>query len=148
MNLEIDLAKVNYTFNHKPLLIGGNAMEHYGLRKAGDDVDFVVAMEDYEGLKEAYPEPEYQQDIWGDLGVKLNELEFWKCICLFEYEFLAEKAIEKEEYLIISLEKLLFLKALAMSKKKYRKDLELIVQKFLDGQYKDNIEWKEKYLKK
>ena len=123
-------------------------MEYYGLRKAGDDVDFVVALEDYEGLAEVYPEPEHQEDIWGDLGVKVQELEFWKWICLFDYEFLSEKAIEKEEYLIISLEKLLFMKAIAMSKKKYRKDLKLIVQKFLDGQYKDNEEWKEKYLKK
>ncbi len=145
MNLKIDLTKVNYTFHYKPLLIGGNAMEYYGLRKAGDDVDFVVALEDDEGLKEVYPEPEHQEDIWGDLGVKLNELEFWKCICLFHYEFLAEKAIEKEEYLIISLEKLLFLKALAMNKSKYRKDLKLIVQKFLDIQY-DDEEWKKKYL--
>ena len=148
MNDEINLSTINYTFLHKPLLIGGNAMEYYGLRKAGDDVDFVVTVEDYEGLKEVYPEPEYQEDIWGDLGVKLDELEFWKCICLFEYEFLAEKAIEKEAYLIISLEKLLFMKAIAMRKKKYRKDLKMIVQKFLDDQYENNEEWKEKYLKK
>ena len=147
MYQEIDISKINYTFRHKPLLIGGNAMEYYELRKPGVDVDFVVANEDYEGLKETYSEPEYQEDIWGDLGVKIGELEFWKCICLFEYEFLAEKAIEKKHYKIISLEKLLFLKALAMNKKKYRKDLKLIVQKFLDDQY-DDEEWKEKYLKK
>ena len=146
MTLEIDLSMINYSFHQKPLLIGGNAMEYYGLRKAGDDVDFVVTIEDYEGLKEVYPEPEHQEDIWGDLGVKVDELEFWKCICLFEYEFLSEKAIEKENYKIISLEKLLFLKALAMSKKKYRKDLKLIVQKLLDDQY-DDPEWKAKYLK-
>ncbi len=147
MNLEIDLSKINYSFNQKPLLIGGNAMEYFELRKAGDDVDFVVTLEDYEGLKEVYPEPEHQEDIWGDLGVKVDKLEFWKCICLYEYEFLAEKAIENENYKIISLEKLLFLKALAMSKKKYRKDLKLIVQKFLDDQY-DDPEWKEQYLNK
>ena len=147
MNLEIDLSRINYSFKLKPLLIGGKAMEYYCLRKAGDDVDFVVALEDYEGLKEAYPEQKYQRDIWGDLGITVGRLEFWKWICLYDYEFLAEKAIEKEEYLIISLEKLLFLKALAMSKKKYRKDLKLIVQKFLDNQYENNEEWKEKYLK-
>ena len=145
MNPEINLSTIKYEFHQKPLLIGGNAMEYYGLRKAGDDVDFVVTIKDYEGLKEVYPEPEHQEDIWGDLGVKVNELEFWKCICLFEYEFLAEKAIEKENYKIISLEKLLFLKALAMNKKKYRNDLKLIVQKFLDDQY-DDPEWKAKYL--
>ena len=148
MNLNIDLSRVKYTFHRKPLLIGGNAMEYYGLRKAGDDVDFVVALEDYEGLVEVYPEPKNHVDIWGDLGVKLNELEFWKWICQFDYEFLSERAIEKEEYLIISLEKLLFMKAIAMSKRKYRKDLKLSVQKFLDDKYENNEEWKAKYLKK
>ena len=56
-------------------------------------------------------------------------------IWTFDYEFLSEKAIEKEEYLVISLEKLLFLKALAMKEKKYRKDLELVVQKIFEIQY-------------
>lgn len=147
MGLNIDLSKLNYTFHRKPLLIGGKAMEHYKLRKAGDDVDFVVVLKDYEGLKEVYPEPEYQRDLFGDLGVTVDELEIWKCICLFEYEFLAEKAIEMEEYLIISLEKLLFLKVLAMHRRKYRKDVKLIRQKILDNKY-DDEEWKEKYLKK
>lgn len=148
MNLEIVLSEVNYTFHHKPLLIGGKAMEYYGLRKAGDDIDFVMMLEDYEGLKEMYPEPEYQRDIFGDIGVTVGTIECWICICQYDYEFLAEKAIEKEDYLIISLEKLLFLKVLAMNKRKYRKDVKLIRQKFLDDQYENNEEWKAKYLKK
>ena len=148
MDSEIDLSKIKYNFHHKPLLIGGKAMEYYDLRKAGNDVDFVITVADYEGLKEAYSEPEYQRDIFGDLGVTVDNLEFWKCICLYEYEFLAEKAIEKEEYLIISLEKLLFLKVLAMHKRKYRKDVKLIRQKILDDQYENNEVWKAKYLKK
>ena len=147
MNLEIDLSKISYTFKRKPLVIGGKVMEYHDLRKAGDDIDFVLALEDYEGLKEAYPEPEYQRDIWGDVGVTVDNLEFWKCICLFEYDFLAEKAIEKEEYLIMSLEKLLLLKVLAMNKRKYRKDVKLIRQKILDDQYENNEEWKAKYMK-
>lgn len=122
-------------------------MEYYELRKAGKDIDFVLALEDYEGLKQAYLEPEYHRDLFGDLGIIVHEFELWTCICLFDYDFLSDKAIEKEEYLIISLEKLLFLKALAMSKKKYHKDLKLIVQKILDDKY-DDEEWKEKYLKK
>jgi len=145
MNLEIDLSKLNYTFHHKPLLIGGKAMEYYELRKAGNDVDFVLALEDYEGLKEVYPEPKYHRDLFGDLGVIVHEFELWKCICLFNYDFLSEKAIEKEEYLIVSLEKLLFLKALAMKEEKYHKDLELLVQKILKIQYDTKLD--EKYKK-
>jgi hypothetical protein len=30
----INLAKLHYSFQTKPLLIGGKAMEYYGLRKA------------------------------------------------------------------------------------------------------------------
>lgn len=144
MCLDIDLTKINYSFLHKPLLIGGKAMEYYELRKAGNDIDFVISAEDYEGLKEKYPDPENHRDLFGDLGIMVEEFEIWKCIRLFDYEFLSEKAIEKEEYKIISLEKLLFLKALAMKEKKYHKDLQMIVQKFMDNQY-NNPEWKEKY---
>lgn len=135
MGLNIDLSKLNYTFHRKPLLIGGKAMEYYELRKAGNDIDFVLALEDYEGLKQAYPEPEFHRDLFGDLGIIVHEFELWKCICLFDYDFLSEKAIEKEEYLIISFEKLLFLKALAMKEERYHKDLELVVQKILNIQY-------------
>ena len=60
----------------------------------------------------------------------------WTCICLFDYEFLSPGAVEKEHYFIISLEKLLFLTALAMKKEKYHKDLELTVEKILEMQYK------------
>lgn len=135
MDLHIDLSKLNYTFHRKPLLIGGKAMEYYELREAGNDIGFVLALEDYEGLKQAYQEPEFHRDLFGDLGVIVHELELWKWICLFDYDFLSKKAIEKEEYLIISLEKLLFLKALAMKEEKYHKDLELVVQKILNVQY-------------
>jgi hypothetical protein len=33
---------LSYRFKSKPLLIGGAAMEHYGLRKRGADIDLVV----------------------------------------------------------------------------------------------------------
>ena len=33
MNLPIDLTKLNFQFIHKPLLIGGMAMQFYGLRQ-------------------------------------------------------------------------------------------------------------------
>ena len=145
MSLDIDLTKINYSFFHKPLLIGGKAMEYYELRKAGKDIDFVISTEDYEGLKKKYPDPKCHRDLFGDLGVMVEEFEIWKCICLFDYEFLSENAIEKEEYLIISLEKLLFLKALAMKEEKYHRDLELIVQKILKKQYDTKLD--EKYKK-
>jgi hypothetical protein len=47
------------------------------------------------------------------------------------HSFLAIGAIEQESYRIISLEKLLFLKALGMREAKYHHDLELIVAEVL-----------------
>ena len=32
--MHINLSKLNFAFLTKPLLIGGKAMEHYGLRQA------------------------------------------------------------------------------------------------------------------
>jgi hypothetical protein len=118
----IDLKKLDFEFTSKPLLIGGKAMEHYGLREAGADIDFVITVEDYERLALKYPD--HLREIGGDLGV-----------CLFDYQFLSVGAIEQDAYLVISLDRLLFLKALGMEVPKYHRDLELIVEKALQLQY-------------
>ena len=131
MNIELD--KLNYTFSTPPLLIGGNAMEFYGLRPAGADVDFVITAEDYDRLARQYPD--HLKDLGGDLGVCVFEFEIWKSICLFDYGFLAKGALEQEDYRVISLEKLLFLKALGMKVDKYHRDLELLVVRVLQDQY-------------
>jgi hypothetical protein len=131
----IDLEKLDFEFTSKPLLIGGKAMEYYGLRKAGADIDFVITAEDYERLACKYPDD--LREIGGDLGVCVFGFEIWKSICLFGYQLLSVGAIEREEYLVISLERLLFLKALGMKVAKYHKDLELIVDKVLQVQYED-----------
>ena len=48
--MEIDLNILEYKFKHKPLLIGGKAMEYYGLRKAGLDIDLVINNSDHKIL--------------------------------------------------------------------------------------------------
>jgi hypothetical protein len=131
----IDLKKLDFEFTSKPLLIGGKAMEYYGLRKAGADIDFVITEGDYERL--ALKCPDDLREIGGDLGVCVFKFEIWKSICLFDYQFLSVGAIEQDAYLIISLDRLLFLKALGMRKDKYHRDLELIVDKVLQVQYED-----------
>ena len=125
--LDIDLKKLNYKFKKKPLLVGGLAMEFYGLRKAGKDIDFIVTKEDYDQLAKQYPND--LKDIFGDLGVCIFNFEIWKSIRYHLYEELIQNAKEENDYLVISLEKLLLLKALAMSIRKYHKDLKLIVDK-------------------
>lgn len=125
--MTIDLGNLNYKFKKKPLLVGGKAMEYYGLRKAGEDIDFIVTKEDYDQLAKQYPNN--LKDIFGDKGVCVFNYEIWKSIRWHIYENLIHNAIVENDYLVISLEKLLLLKALAMSIPKYHKDLELIVEK-------------------
>lgn len=132
--MDIPLAKLNYTFQKKPLLVGGKAMEYYGLRPSGADIDFIAEKEDVFALIQQYPER--VKDLWGDLGVCPFEFEIWKTICLLTYADLCENAIDAGEFLVISLEKLLLMKALAMHKEKYLKDTQLIVQSILDQRYK------------
>lgn len=131
--MELGLEKLDYQFAHKPLLIGGKAMEYYGLRKAGADIDMVIHPVDHAALLKKYPD--HVKDLYGDIGICEFGFEIWNQICTFDYQYLKENAIEEEQYLVVSLEKLLFLKALAMEIPKYHKDLELIVKLVLDRAY-------------
>lgn len=131
---DIPLEKLQYTFKQKPLLVGGRAMEHYGLRTSGEDIDLVVSQDDIVGLIKLYPKR--VKNLWGDLGVCPYEFEIWRTICLFDYDYYKIHAIEKDTYLVISLEKLLVMRALAMKEPKYRKDLELIIEYMLSVQGK------------
>ncbi|WP_379159504.1 hypothetical protein [Paenibacillus sp. sgz5001063] len=135
--MDIDVSKLAYTFSSKPLLIGGRAMEYYGLRKSGADIDFVISSEDHNRLAEIYPNN--IKDLYGDIGICEFEFEIWNRIATFNYDYLKEGAIEEEEYLVVSLEKLLFLKALAMKVPKYLKDLELVVERILKNAYNTEI---------
>jgi len=114
--------------------VGGLAMEYYGLRKSGKDIDLIVPEEDFTGLIKLYPNR--MKDLWGDLGVCPFEFEIWKTISYLNYDELKTGAIETEKILIISLEKLLTMKTLAIKNEKCLKDVRLIVEKMLDKQSK------------
>ena len=134
--LNMDLRILDYDFIHKPLIIGGKAMEYYDLRKAGLDIDLVVHTEDHNNLKIKYPNN--IKDLYGDIGICEYGFEIWNQICTFDYEYLKINAIEENGYKIISLEKLLFLKALAMEIPKYEEDLKMIVKLVLNKAYGKN----------
>jgi hypothetical protein len=131
--MQIPLSKLHYSFQKKPLLVGGKAMEYYGLRQSGEDIDLIAGKEDVANLVRQYPGR--VKDLWGDLGVCPFEFEIWKSICLFTYDDLCENAIDEGSYLVISLEKLLFMKALAMKVEKYFLDTQLIIQELLNKKY-------------
>jgi hypothetical protein len=131
--MNVPLEKLAYQFLDKPLLIGGMAMEYYGLRKAGADIDLVISLRDHANLKKLYPD--HIKDLYGDIGICEFDFEIWNQICRFDYEELKEGAIEEPDMLIISLEQLLFLKTLAIKKEKYYKDVLLLVDEILKRKY-------------
>ena len=137
-SMKIDLATLNFTFQHKPLLIGGKAMEYYGIRKAGADIDFVIASDDHKRLIQQFPD--HTKELFGDIGVVECEFEIWNTICKLDYNQLKKEAVEEENYLVVSIEKLLMLKAIAMkADEKYRQDVELIAEYILGKAYKKEI---------
>jgi hypothetical protein len=131
--MDLNLNILEYNFLYKPLLIGGKAMEYYGLRKAGLDIDLVIHTDDHNILKIKYPNN--IKDLYGDIGICEHEFELWNQVCTFDYEYLSVNAIEENEYKIISLDKLLFLKSLAMDIPKYHEDLKMIVKLVLKKAY-------------
>lgn len=130
--MDISLSPLEYKFKDKPLLVGGKAMEYYGLRQSGDDIDFIATQDDVLNLIKKYPDR--VKHLWGDLGVCPFKYEIWTTICLYGYEYLKDNSIEKDNYLIISKEKLLFMKALGMKKEKYLKDSQLLVASIFNDQ--------------
>lgn len=110
--MKISLELLDYKFRYKPLLIGGGAMEYYGLRKAGADIDLVVSLFDHDQLVKRFPD--HIKDLYGDIGVCEYGFEIWNQICRYTYQDLKEEAIEQASCLLISIEKLLFLKTLAI----------------------------------
>lgn len=131
--MHIPFEKLAYPFQDKPLLIGGKAMEYYGLRKAGADIDMVISLNDHANLKKQYPD--HIQDLDGDIGICEFEFELWNQICRYDYEELRAGAIEEADVLVISLEKLLFLKTLAIKEEKYYQDVLLLVDEILKRKY-------------
>jgi hypothetical protein len=131
--MNVPLEKLAYQFLDKPLLIGGMAMEYYGLRRAGADIDLVISLRDHTNLKRLYPD--HIKDLYGDIGICEFEFEIWNQICRYDYEELKEGVIEEAALLVISLERLLFLKTLAIKKEKYYQDVLLLVDEILKRKY-------------
>ncbi len=131
--MSIPLEQLAFQFQDKPLLIGGMAMEYYDLRKAGADIDLVISARDHARLKARYPD--HVKDLHGDIGICEFGFEIWNQICRFDYEELKVGAIEEASLLIISLERLLFLKTLAIKHEKYYRDVLLLVDEILKRKY-------------
>jgi hypothetical protein len=145
-----NLLQSDLHFSTKPILIGGMAMEYYGIRKAGADVDLVITDEDYQGLARRYPEK--RKDLYGDLGLVIGPFEIWRSIAHLDYDFFKKEAIEKDDVLVISIDRLLWTRVCAMDTEKYRNDLFLIreyyYREFTNKQFHREAELHEKSYEK
>jgi hypothetical protein len=101
MNIPDDIA-----FHHKPLVVAGRAMQHYGLRAGGDDVDMVVHPDDFELLRATHP---VERGDYGDERIRIAEFEIYDGFFSVPYDLLKHGAVEMEDCLIASLPVLLYL---------------------------------------
>ena len=133
----IDLNKLEISFFDKPIVVGGMAMEYYGMRKHGEDIDFIVSNRDYLQLEAKYRN--FRKDMWGDFGIRVNEYELFRSMWKFDYQYFNIGAIEFDEYKIISIDMLFRMKVFAMdSGEKHKNDIELLKNYFMQFQ---NKEW-------
>lgn len=121
----IDLTVPGIEFSDKPILVGGLAMEFYGLRQHGDDIDFIVTNEDYRKLRRRHPD--CRKDIWGDLGILYNGYEMFRSIWRFDYGYYREGSLEFDRYRVVSIDTLFRMKVFALGAgEKHREDVELL----------------------
>lgn len=125
----LDTAELRFV--QKPILIGGMAMEYYGMRKAGADIDLVIHDADYQEL--ACKNPDKRKDLWGDLGVVIEEFEIWRSIALLDYDFYLKDAIDEGIVFVVSLDRLLFMRVIAMEVEKYMRDLNMMKEYYYEN---------------
>lgn len=123
----LELEKLDMVFTSKPVIVGGLAMEYYGLRKRGLDIDFIITDADYQTLAARYPK--HKKDVWGDLGVKVHDYEMFRSIWKFDYGFYSEGAVEYDRYKVVSFDRLFLMKVLATNAdEKHKRDVDLILE--------------------
>ena len=137
----------NYTFLDKPILLGGGAMQYYGIRTCGYDLDWMISQRDKERLlKEGYPLNLFGGKTEKDVDATFSnilELHLDLVITLnqYDYNFFLENAKEyqsEKNLLIISIEDLLLIKLFAQSYSnfpKHKKDVELLIKGIERKQY-------------
>lgn len=139
------LKLVNYKFKKPPLVLGGLALEYYGIRKTKHDYDYMISPMDWKILKKKYPD---QVNLFGGKNEKeidatlsnLNNTKVDLISTLFQYNynFLSKNAINEDGYKVISLENLLFTKTLGAvfnNHTKSKKDQEKIVKHIVKKKY-------------
>lgn len=138
----IQVQKLGYEFLDKPVIVGGLAMEYYGLRKHGDDIDFIVTDRDYQRLKVKFPDN--RKDVWGDFGILVNGFELFRSIYKFDHAHYSQGAIEFTNYKMVGLDMLFRMKVFALGvAAKHDCDVELLkgyYQRFQNPDYRSYLD--------
>ena len=143
----IDIQRLGYNFLDKPVIVGGLAMEYYGLRKHGADVDFIVTDRDYQRLKVRFPE--YRKDVWGDFGILVNGFELFRSIYKFDHAHYSLGAIELTNYKMINIDMLFRMKVFAMGvAEKHDCDVKLLKEYYQRFQNRDYQTYMENHIER
>ena len=108
----IGIEKLNYDFCDKPLVVGGLAMEYFGLRLHGDDIDFIISDRDYQNLKRQYPKQ--RKDVWADFGLVIDGFELFRSMYKFDYSYYTQGSLELTHFRMVSIDMLFRMKIYAM----------------------------------
>jgi hypothetical protein len=143
----IDLPRLGYEFLDKPIIVGGLAMEYYGLRKHGDDVDFIVTERDYQRLKVRFPDN--RKDVWGDFGILVNGFELFRSIYKFDHAHYSVGAQELTNYKVVSLDMLFRMKVFALGvAEKHHEDVQLLKEYYQQFQNKGYRSYLDRHLER
>ncbi len=137
--MKVPLHIIDYSFKHQPIVIGGYAMMYYGLRKAGQDVDLVVAKEDFSDMWTRFPHRRVEK--FGEIGIYHKPFEIWPVFRGYTYWQLRKMSHEEGLFRVVSLKMLYTLKMLSATderldpviRQKYAKDLALITRSNKNG---------------
>lgn len=142
------LNKLDYKFKKKPILIGGMALEYYGVRETGHDVDFIISQDDkFILLKKGYKLNLFGGKTESDVdatftNIDKTNIDLAVSMNQYKYHFFAQNAQKvsgNTKVLVASLEDLLLLKVIAekySKEKKHAKDVKLILDKIAEVNYK------------
>jgi hypothetical protein len=131
----IDPPRLGYEFLDKPIIVGGLAMEYYGLRKHGDDIDFIVTERDYQRLKLKFPHN--RKDVWGDFGILVDGFELFRSIYKFDHAYYSAGAREFTNFKMVSVDMLFRMKVFALGvAEKHDADVQLLKEYYRQFQNK------------
>ena len=133
--MDINLKEIPHDFFDPPIVVGGKAMEFYGIRKSGYDIDLIVSLRDFKALLSKMPEQAGKIDM--DSYIRYSCFEIWSSIRQFDYDFYVKEAVFRDIYYVMSIERLVWMKGLYVSEPKSVRDLDLISKYVMKIKYKD-----------